>query len=161
MHLWDLKRAGIHIWDFWMFTMSETGNHSESYSPKPTKPRNIDLHNNVIFRMIKFKDEMYTTIKKIKIWLQIFLVCRYRMLGMQIWTFSKHHIFKYDFWEKTRYSNMNFWCFLFTPVGVVQSAYFPQDEFLHEKRTSWVSIWMEIWMAAHLSLPFARNSQHE
>ena len=34
---------------------------------------------------------------------------------MQIWTFSKHHIFKYDFWEKTRYSNMNFWCFLVTP----------------------------------------------
>ena len=34
---------------------------------------------------------------------------------MQIWTFSKHHIFKYDFWEKTQYSNMNFWCFLVTP----------------------------------------------
>ena len=37
---------------------------------------------------------------------------------MQIWTFSKHHIFKYDFWEKTRYSNMNFWCFLVTPVSI-------------------------------------------
>ena len=48
MHLWDFKRACIHIWEFWMFTMSDTGNHSESYSPKPTKPRNIDLHNNVI-----------------------------------------------------------------------------------------------------------------
>jgi len=35
---------------------------------------------------------------------------------MQIWTFSKHHIFKYDFWEKTQYSNKNFWCFLVTPV---------------------------------------------
>ena len=34
---------------------------------------------------------------------------------MQIWTFSKHHILKYDFWEKTRYSNMNFRCFLVTP----------------------------------------------
>ena len=34
---------------------------------------------------------------------------------MQMWIFSKHHIFKYDFWEKTQYSNMNFWCFLFTP----------------------------------------------
>ena len=37
---------------------------------------------------------------------------------MQIWTFSKHHIFKYDFWEKTRYSNMNFWCFLVTPGDI-------------------------------------------
>ena len=36
---------------------------------------------------------------------------------MQIWTFSKHHTFKYDFWEKTQYSNMNFWCFLVTPVS--------------------------------------------
>ena len=36
---------------------------------------------------------------------------------MQIWTFSKHHIFKYDFWEKTQYSNMNFWCFLVTPAA--------------------------------------------
>ena len=36
---------------------------------------------------------------------------------MQIWTFSKHHIFKYDFWEKTQYSNMNFWCFLVTPAS--------------------------------------------
>ena len=35
---------------------------------------------------------------------------------MQIWTFSKHHTFKYDFWEKTQYSNMNLWCFLVTPV---------------------------------------------
>ena len=34
---------------------------------------------------------------------------------MQIWTFSKHQTFKYDFWEKTQYSNMNFWCFLVTP----------------------------------------------
>ena len=34
---------------------------------------------------------------------------------MQIWTFSKHHTFKYDFWEKTQYSNMKFWCFLVTP----------------------------------------------
>ena len=34
---------------------------------------------------------------------------------MQIWTFSKHHTFRYDFWEKTQYSNMNFWCFLVTP----------------------------------------------
>ena len=43
-------------------------------------------------------------------------VCRYEIIGMQIWTFSKHHIFKYDFWEKTQYSNMNFWCYLVTPV---------------------------------------------
>ena len=42
---------------------------------------------------------------------------------MQIWNFrhanmdfSKHHIFKYDFREKTQYSNMNFWCFLVTPA---------------------------------------------
>ena len=42
--------------------------------------------------------------------------CRYGILGMQIWTFSKHHIFKYDFWENTQYSNMNFWCFLVTPA---------------------------------------------
>ena len=41
------------IWDFWMFTISDTGNHSESYSPKPSKPRNIDPHNNVIFPVIK------------------------------------------------------------------------------------------------------------
>ena len=34
---------------------------------------------------------------------------------MQIWTFSKHQTFKYDFWEKTQYSKMNFWCFLVTP----------------------------------------------
>ena len=34
---------------------------------------------------------------------------------MQIWIFSKHPVFKYDFWEMTWYSNMNFWCFLFTP----------------------------------------------
>ena len=34
---------------------------------------------------------------------------------MQKWIFSKHPIFKYDFWEKTWYSNMNFWCLLFTP----------------------------------------------
>ena len=34
---------------------------------------------------------------------------------MQIWIFSKHPVFKYDFWEKTWYSNMNFWCLLFTP----------------------------------------------
>ena len=33
---------------------------------------------------------------------------------MQIWTFSKHHIFKYYFWEKTRYSNTNIWCFFVT-----------------------------------------------
>ena len=35
------------------FSMSDTGNHSESYSPKPSKPRNIDPHNNVIFPVIK------------------------------------------------------------------------------------------------------------
>ena len=34
---------------------------------------------------------------------------------MQIWIFSKHHTFKYDFWEKTRYANMNFLGLLFTP----------------------------------------------
>ena len=34
---------------------------------------------------------------------------------MQIWNFSKHPVFKYDFWEITWYLNMNFWCFLFTP----------------------------------------------
>ena len=45
-----------------------------------------------------------------------FQVCRYGILGMQIWTFTKLHTFKYDFWEKTQYSNMNFWCFLVTPV---------------------------------------------
>ena len=28
----------------------------------------------------------------------------------------KRHIFKYDFWEKTQYLNMNVWCFLVTPV---------------------------------------------
>ena len=95
-----------------MFTISDTGNHSESYSPKPSKPRNIDPHNNVIFPVIKLSDEIYTTIKTC---LKIYLVCRYRILGIQIWTFSKHHIFKYNFWEKTRYSVMNFWCFLFTP----------------------------------------------
>ena len=47
MHLWDYKSAGIQIWDFWMFKMSDIGNHSESYTisssvdtviPKPTKP---------------------------------------------------------------------------------------------------------------------------
>ena len=32
--------------------------------------------------------------------------------------FSKYPVFKYDFWEKIRYSNMNFWCLLFTPVPV-------------------------------------------
>ena len=42
---------------------------------------------------------------------------------MQIWTFSKHHTFKYDFWEKTQYSNMNFWCFLVTPVVLVNLVY--------------------------------------
>ena len=47
-----------------------------------------------------------------------FYVCRYGILGMQIWTFSKHHKLKYDFWEKTQYSNMNFWCFLVTPAFV-------------------------------------------
>ena len=36
---------------------------------------------------------------------------------MQIWTFWKHHTFKYDFWEKTQYSNMNFWRFLVTPAS--------------------------------------------
>ena len=30
--------------------------------------------------------------------------------------FSKHPIFKLDFWEKTQYSNMIFSCFLVTPV---------------------------------------------
>ena len=34
---------------------------------------------------------------------------------MQIWIFSKHHTFKYDFWEKNRYANMNFLGLLFTP----------------------------------------------
>ena len=32
MHLWDFKRAGIQIWDFWMFKMSDIGYHSESYT---------------------------------------------------------------------------------------------------------------------------------
>ena len=32
MHLWDFKRAGIQIWDFWMLKMSDIGNHSESYT---------------------------------------------------------------------------------------------------------------------------------
>ena len=95
-----------------MFAMSDTSNHSESYSPKPSKPRNIDPHNNVILPVIKLLDEIYTTIN---ICLKIYSVCRYCILGMQIWTFSKHHIFRYNFWEKTWYSNMNFWCFLFTP----------------------------------------------
>ena len=35
---------------------------------------------------------------------------------MQVWTFSKHHTFKYDLWEKTQYSNMNFGCYLVTPA---------------------------------------------
>ena len=46
MHLWDFKRAGIQVWDFWMFKMSDIGYHSESCTipssvetviPKPTK----------------------------------------------------------------------------------------------------------------------------
>ena len=32
MHLWDFKRAGIQIWDFWMLKMSDIGPHSESYT---------------------------------------------------------------------------------------------------------------------------------
>ena len=51
---------------------------------------------------------MYTSIKKIKMCLKIYLVCRYRILGMQIWTFSKtphiqkqflerDPVFKYEF----------------------------------------------------------------
>ena len=43
------------------------------------------------------------------------LVCRYRILGMQIWISSKHPTFKYDFCENAQYSNMNFCGFLFTP----------------------------------------------
>ena len=43
------------------------------------------------------------------------VVCRYRILGMQIWISSKHPTFKYDFCEKTQYSNMNFCGFSFTP----------------------------------------------
>ena len=31
MHLWDFKRAGIQIWDFWKPKMSDTGEHNESY----------------------------------------------------------------------------------------------------------------------------------
>ena len=54
--------------------------------------------------------------QKIKIRLQIDLVCRYRILGMQIWTLSKYPKFKYDFWEKAQHSKMNFWCFLVTPA---------------------------------------------
>ena len=38
---------------------------------------------------------------------------------MQIWIFSKHHTFKYDFWEKNRYANMNFLGLLFTPAAHV------------------------------------------
>ena len=49
---------------------------------------------------------------------------------MQIWTFSKHHIFKYDFWEKTRYSNMNFWCFLVTPGIQASKAWFSGGRYL-------------------------------
>ena len=37
---------------------------------------------------------------------------------MQIEICFKCPIFKYDFWETTQYSNMNFWCFLVTP-GIV------------------------------------------
>ena len=39
-----------------------------------------------------------------------------------MWTFSKHHTFKYDFWEKTQYSNMNFWDFLFTPALLASAS---------------------------------------
>ena len=31
LHLWDFKRAGIQIWDFWKPKMSDTGEHNESY----------------------------------------------------------------------------------------------------------------------------------
>ena len=51
---------------------------------------------------------VYTAIKKIKMCLEIYSVCRYRILGMQIWTFSKtphiqkqflerDPVFKYEF----------------------------------------------------------------
>ena len=39
MHLRDFKRAGIHIWDFWMVKMSDTDNHNESYPI----PSSVDL----------------------------------------------------------------------------------------------------------------------
>ena len=35
---------------------------------------------------------------------------------MQIQVSLKCPIFRYDFWETTQYSNMNFWCFLVTPA---------------------------------------------
>ena len=55
---------------------------------------------------------------------------------MQMWIFSKHHIFKYDFWEKTQYSNMNFWCFLFTPEHVVTLVTYPNN-----------GVWFWQWVA--------------
>ena len=129
MHLWDSKRAGIHIWDFWMeqsiwvCTCVATGNKSSKcldkifllrfwnwlqywFGPKPLSEFIIfSNQTNVLIKCFRKDSEC----------LQIDLVCRYGILGMQIWTFSKHQTFKYDFREKTQYSNMNFWCFLVTP----------------------------------------------
>ena len=81
MHLWDFKRAGIQIWDFWMFKMSDIGYHSESY----TIPSSVET----VWGLIVLH---YT--QKIKVCLKIDMVCRFRSLGMQNLNF--------------RYTNMDF-----------------------------------------------------
>ena len=81
---WYANMGFMHAQDVWHRDHSESYPIPSSYetiSLEPTKPWNNDLHNNV-------------TIKKIKLCLNIDLVCRNRTLGMQI--------------SKFRYANMDF-----------------------------------------------------
>ena len=84
-----------------------------------------------------------------------------------MWTFSKHHTFKYDFWEKTQYSNMNFWCFLVTPEKQCEQGaqvFFPLCGYRNfcsrEKNRIFGQIWPKICILGHygpnigLSHPF-------
>ena len=128
MHLWDFKRAGIQIWDFWMPKMSDTGKHNESYLipnsvesviAKPTEP-------GVILQIANLQAVcercVYFAVQRIfprrvctcvatgnwKLYVHLYsvyytknpnmsenwLVCRYRILSMQILNF--------------RYANMDF-----------------------------------------------------
>ena len=65
---------------------------------------------------------------------------------MQIWTFSKHPIFKYDFWEKTRYSNMNFWCFLVTPASKWRLPHIPpKTEILEQRNHHYLELLLSLW----------------
>ena len=104
MHLWDFRRAGIHIWDFWMkqsiwvCTCVATGKQSNKCFDKIFSVRIWNL-----FQYWFGKGSLALR----------FADMEFRYASMD---FFKTPQIQYEFWEKTQYLNMNFWCFLVTPV---------------------------------------------